>query len=497
MKAKKAFQNYIGSLSDDDKSRVRLFLKGYWEHCDLPAAEVKLLTGDAKAALMYLTGTGLSVEEASKRLSSENLGGFYAHKAISWYPLDDAAKVYPLSIKSGKMPIFRLSCYLKDDVVPEILQMALDFTIKRFPSFATIIRKGIFWHYLDSVKRRFPVMKDVGVPCQPLKIASVGSQSFRVMYYKNRISAEFFHVLTDGSGGLIFLKTLVAEYLHILGAPKVTGCGVMDINEPPVLTELSNDFERLCPKTKKSGGFAGPAALQMGGRLSKNTPCKVVQLIYDTGDLLKCAHDKGVSVTALVLSMMFLANRSATEVNKGMLQFQVPVNMRKFFPESDSLRNFSMYCSIDLSPSEVNKIDEVAPKVAEQLKQKTTFSEMSVMMTTARRLVTSVKLVPLLIKAPIARIIYGFLGDSRFSNTLSNLGKVEMPSELCDYIQGFDFILGTCVVSRASCALCSFGNNTVLSVSKNTKDPSFEERLAAISEELGIRPQIVETPLYG
>ncbi|MBO6001428.1 MAG: hypothetical protein J6P81_06555, partial [Spirochaetales bacterium] len=137
MKAKKAFQNYMNSISEEDKSRVKLFLKGYWEHCDLPAAEVKLLTGDAKAALMYLTGTGLSVEEASKRLSSENLGGFYAHKAISWYPLDDAAKVYPLSIKSGKMPIFRLSCYLKDDVVPEILQIALDFTIKRFPSFAT------------------------------------------------------------------------------------------------------------------------------------------------------------------------------------------------------------------------------------------------------------------------------------------------------------------------------------------------------------------------
>jgi NRPS condensation-like uncharacterized protein len=340
-------------------------------------------------------------------------------------------------------------------------------------------------------------MKDFGVPCQPLKIASVGSQSFRVMYYKNRISAEFFHVLTDGSGGMMFLKTLVAEYLHLLGAPKVKGCGVLDIGEPPVVTELSNDFERLCPRTKKSGGFAGPAALQMGGRLSKNTPCKVVQLVYDTQELLKCAHNLGVSVTALTLSMMFLANRSATEVNNGMLQFQVPVNMRKFFPESDSLRNFSMYCSIDLSPSEVNKIEEVAPKVAQQLQQKTTFAEMSVMMTTARRLVTSVKLVPLIIKAPIARIIYGFLGDSRFSNTLSNLGKIEMPAELSDYIQGFDFILGTCVVSRASCSMCSFGNNTVLSVSKNTKDPSFEERLAAISEELGIRPQIVETPLYG
>ena len=103
----------------------------------------------------------------------------------------------------------------------------------------------------------------------------------------------------------------------------------------------------------------------------------------------------------------------------------------------------------------------------------------------------------ILIKAPIAKLVYGFMGDSRFSNTLSNLGKIEMPPEIADSIQGFDFILGTCVVGRASCSMCSYGNNTVFSVSKNTKDPSFEERLAALSEELGLKPSISETPLYG
>ncbi len=331
MKKKKAFKRFFDSLSDADKAQVRSLLKGYSEHCDMPAAENRLLEEDAKNALLHLAQSNLDVGEACERISSENLGGFYAHKALNWYPLDDAAKVYPLSLRTGKMPMFRLSCYLEEDVVPEILQIALDFTIKRFPSFATIIRKGIFWHYLDSVKRRFPISMDLGVPCQPLKITSVGSQSFRVLYYKNRISAEFFHVLTDGSGGMTFLKTLVAEYLHILGAPKTKGCGVLDVNEPPRTDELSNDFERLCPKTRKSGGFSGPAALQMGGKLSKHSPCKVVQLVYDTDSLLGCAHRLGVSMSTLMLSLMFLANRSATEVNNGLLQFQVPVNMGKLF----------------------------------------------------------------------------------------------------------------------------------------------------------------------
>ncbi|MBR2282679.1 MAG: hypothetical protein IJ863_08660 [Spirochaetales bacterium] len=486
-----SFSNFHKSLSEQDALKVDSYLRTYREHLDMDAREERLLLDDAKAALMYLVNSGVSLDDAAERLSSANLGGFYAHQAQAWYPLDDAAKIYPLSMRFGNMPMFRLSCYLNGDVVPEILQMALTFTIKRFPSFATIVRKGVFWHYLDSVKRRFPVMQDKGIPCHPMKVSSIGSQSFKVLYYRNRISAEFFHVLTDGTGGMAFLKALVCEYLHLLGAPQT-----FDVNVPAPLNELSNDFERLCPNTKEKGGLAGPAALQMSGKLSKQTPCKVVHLVYDTERLLKLTHSMGVTVTAFMLSLMFLANRSATETSRGKIQIQVPVNMRKFFPQSMTVRNFAMYCSIDLSPEEVDDLDHVAAKVASQLGQKATFQELSKMMTQARKLVRALRFVPLAIKSPVAKIVYGFLGDSRFSNTLSNLGVVKMPEELKPYIQGFDFVLGTCVVSRASCSMVSYGNETTLSISKITKDPSFEERIIALSRQLGLDPAVKETSIY-
>lgn len=495
-KAKKELNNFIKTLSADDNQVFQKFMNGYREHMELPSAEEKLIIRDAQKALMFLVNSGLSVTEAANRLSSHNLGGFYAHEALSWYPLDDAAKIYPISMKSGKMPMFRLSCYLKTDVVPEILQMALTFTIKRFPSFATIVRKGFFWHYLDSVKRRFPVSEDIGVPCQPIKVTVVGSQSFKVLYHDNRISVEFFHVLTDGTGGMVFLKTLVGEYLRILGVPQAIGRGVLDANSAPQHLETVNDFERLCPKTKKSGGFSGPAAAQMSGRISRKSPCKVVHLVYDTQDLLTYAHSFSVSVTSLVLALMAHAQMNATELFNGKIQIQVPVNMRKFFPQSQSLRNFSMYCSIDLGPEEITDIGTTANLVSEQLTQKSTFDEMSVMMSTARKLVRSLRFIPLAVKSPVAKMVYGFLGDSRFSNTLSNLGRIELPSELAPFVEGFDFVLGTCVVSRASCSMCSFGGSTVLSISKNTKDPSFEESLRRISEQIGLRTTMTETSLY-
>lgn len=37
--------------------------------------------------------------------------------------------------------------------------------------------------------------------------------ALRVLVYHDRIAVEFFHAITDGTGGTIFLKTLLAEYL--------------------------------------------------------------------------------------------------------------------------------------------------------------------------------------------------------------------------------------------------------------------------------------------
>ena len=34
-------------------------------------------------------------------------------------------------------------------------------------------------------------------------------------YYRNRINLEVFHVLTDGTGAMNFLKTLVSNYLAL------------------------------------------------------------------------------------------------------------------------------------------------------------------------------------------------------------------------------------------------------------------------------------------
>lgn len=228
--------------AEADNQKVALFLEDLERRITLSMAEKIALIEDFVNALKFYATTGLTVDEALERLDAKNLGGFYSRPSNTWYSLDNAAKIYPFSMKHDYMAVFRLSAYLKENIVPEILQMALTFTVKRFPSFATTVKKGFFWHYLDATKRRYIVEPETGMPCQPIRIGRSGSQTFRVLYYQNRISVEYFHILTDGSGGMCFLKTLVAEYFRLLGTTSSCDNGVLPVNGLVAPGEISNEF---------------------------------------------------------------------------------------------------------------------------------------------------------------------------------------------------------------------------------------------------------------
>lgn len=180
---------------------------------DLPRAQKRALISDFRRAAEVLVSRGLSPAEAAARLGHERLGDFYLSAPDYWYPLDDAAKIYPMSMTDGWMSVFRLSAYLDAPVEPSLLQLALDLTMPRFPFFATRIKRGVFWHYIDGIKRRFTVQPETELPCAPMNVAAGDSQSFRVLYYGRRVSVEFFHILTDGAGGLAFLTALLLAFM--------------------------------------------------------------------------------------------------------------------------------------------------------------------------------------------------------------------------------------------------------------------------------------------
>lgn len=494
-KPQRSFEIYLENCTQAEREKIQEFFSQFPMYCLLRNKERKMMQVDFENALLYYKEKEFPLEKALSLIALKNLGGFYARPPILWFSLDDAAKIYPVSMEHGTMSVFRLSVYFKKPVQPVLLQLALHFAIKRFPSFATTLKKGFFWHYLDTAKRRFSVEEEMNIPCQPLKVSQSGSQSFRVLYYDNRISIEFFHVLTDGVGGMAFLKVLLTEYLRLMGEEIIIDESVWNIADVPTAEEFENAFSKV-RKTSKSSGFLNKPAVQLSGKMSDNKPCRLLHFKMSAERLKEIANGYGGTITSYMLGIMFLAAKGATDEVEGSLSFQVPVNMRKYYP-SRTVRNFCMYCGIRLPLQEIRSLSEVIKNINEQMHAKASKSSMSEMLTATRKMVAGLTWIPLRIKQPIAKMIHGFLGDKIFTSTLSNLGVIRLPASVSKHIESMDFVLGTSVTNRASCSLVTVNDCVTFSISKMTADPYFEERIYDLLLADGVEVKVEGSEIYG
>lgn len=490
---KSEFSVFLQGLTEDERIRVDSFFAEFDLHFWVSKKDKRQFRSDFEAAIIFLYEEGVPMQEILSRLALSQLGGFYARPSTVWFPLDDAAKIYPISMEHGRQQVFRMSVYLKQEIVPQLLQMALTFTVKRFPSFATTLKKGVFWHYLDAVKKHFSIETENDVPCQPIKVSLSGSQPFRLMYYKNRISAEFFHVLTDGTGALIFIKCLVSEYLRLCGIDASEG-DIWNVNDTPTNEEFENAFVKV-EKAESSSGFVDKPAAQMNGRMTRRKPCRILHFKMDAAALHNTAKQHGATVTAYLLMQMFYACQAATDELTGDIHIQVPVNMRKFYP-SKTVRNFSMYCGVRIPIEKIGQKQDMIAEIRTQLTEKSAKNKMREMITATVNLVSSIRMIPLVIKQPIAKIVYGFLGEKIYTTVFSNLGVVNMPAEFGEHIAGMDFCLGAQMTNRLACTAITCGGVSTFSISKMTADPTFEEKMYQLLTDDGIAVEVEGSEYY-
>jgi len=488
------FQMFCDVLQNEDKALINDYFEELKYHTQLSPIDNKLIKQDFENAILYLYKQNLEISEILKRLDLINLGGFYARPSSLWLEMDDVAKMYSLFMKRDSMGVFRLSCYLKKDVIPELLQIALLFTVKRFPSFAVTLKKGFFWNYLDSQKKRFQIEKEKSIPCQPINVSISGSQTFRVIYYNNKISVEFFHGMTDGSGGLIFLKALVKEYLILNGINIPKDDTVFDINDVPETEEYENAFRKIKLQGKTNELF-NKSALQLGGRLTNKKPCRIIHFKMDTDKLKEVTKKYNTTVTSYIISILFIASKASIDDIKGDISVCCPINLRKYF-DSKTIRNYSVFSSVRIPIDKVSNISSLIPYLSEEIKTSTTKEKLLDILSSTVGITQKIGIIPLFLKQPVIKIGYLFIGDNQFTTTLSNLGSVKLPKEMENEIESMDFVLGTAVTNRAVTSLISVSNTSTLTISKLTKDPSFEEEIYTLLKNDGIEPIIEGSEAY-
>ena len=169
--------------------------------------------------------------------------------------------------------------------------------------------------------------------------------------------------------------------------------------------------------------------------------------------------------------------------------------MRKFYP-SKTVRNFSMYCGVRVPIEEIGGKQELIANINAQLAEKSAKDKMREMITAAVNLVSSIRVIPLVIKQPIAKMVYGFLGEKIYTTTLSNLGVVNMPKEFDEHVIGMDFCLGAQMTNRLACTIITCSGISTFSISKMTDDPTFEEKMYQLLTNDGITVEVEGSEYY-
>ena len=164
-----------------------------------------------------------------------------------WNKLDNAAKIFPAAQSKKDTQVFRFSCELYKTVNKDLLQKATEDTLEEFDIFKSILRRGLFWYYLEESDIKPIVREEYKIPCSLIYQRNNHKLLFEVTYYRNRINLEVFHVLTDGTGAMNFHQTT----LHLRKMLKTAELIMTHQAHKKVMTVFQNTIPAKFLQSKK------------------------------------------------------------------------------------------------------------------------------------------------------------------------------------------------------------------------------------------------------
>lgn len=414
-------------------------------------------------------------------------------RSLRWMRLDNAAKIYPAAKRRNWNNFFRLSATLTEPVDTEVLRRALDVTVRRFPSIAVRLRRGAFWYYLEEIPKAPAIQAEKSCPLAHAPFYEVRQCAFRVLVYHERIAVEFFHALTDGTGALVFLKSLLAEYLSqkyglVIPAEK----GVLGRLEEPSAEEVEDSFARYAGDVKLSRREA--TAYHLSGTPEPDGYKDIVTMMIPADKLRDCARGFGISVTELLCAAMMQAildiqakdvpRRAARKPVKVLL----PVNLRTLFP-SATLRNFASYITPEIDPRMGDcSFDELCQLVHHKMgmenNRRTMRAKFAANVASERSPV--LRVMPLFIKNIAMKAVFDTVGECKSCLCLSNLGRVELPEVMTPYVTRMDFIIGVQARAPHNCGVITWNGTAYINCIRNIREPALELAFYRVLHRLGL-----------
>lgn len=418
-----------------------------------------------------------------------------------FYRLDNSA-ILTAAIADAEGPfVFRLSCSMEKTIDVEALARSMASLAPRFPFFHVSMGHGVFWQYLNPL-RKVPLPEAEGpFPAAPLPYRR-GRPLFRVTAYGRRIACEFHHAITDGTGAMAYLRALVCEYCARKGAPtdpaELARMGIPRAGESPDPEECEDAYGRYFTRSVPPPDPRPQAFLLPGWRRHEGYRETVGTLAL--ADTLALARSKGASLTEFIASVYLAALQDCYEAlspgrkrrARKFLSVQIPINLRKLYP-SRTLRNFTLLVAptIDVRLGHWD-FDEIVARVHHELRMGLSTKELARQLRLnvggERNIIGRSLFLPL--KSVALRRINAAMGVSTFSGSVSNLGEVTLPAAAAGRVETFGFLPSRSMVACANLGMLSWKGSLKLTIGSLAVHRDFERLFFVRLAETGLHLRV-------
>lgn len=409
------------------------------------------------------------------------------HSKSYWRKLDNAAKLFPATSNKKDTRVFRFYCIMKEDVREEILQQALEKALEKYPLFLSVMRKGLFWHYLEKSNLHPIVTEEFKEPCSNLYVRDKKSLLFEVTYYKKRINFEVFHVLTDGTGATCFLKEIVKNYIILAYGEKEVR---LDKEHVTIQDQETDSFRKYYSDLRREKRKRVKAYQIKTLRKAKGA-LQITEAILSVKEVLEKARQYKVSMTVFLTAVFLCAihREMPKRLEKQPVVLMVPVNLRNFFP-SESMLNFFGYIEPGYCFQEGDSFEQVLEAVKAYFQEELTKERLSMRMNE----LIALEMHPVLRAAPLELKNLGIqAGAKNAANDVtaifSNMSVVKMPEEYEPYIERFGVYTST---PKTELCMCSFQDKLSLGFTSRYDSMNIKRNFFRILSELGIHSKIEE-----
>lgn len=412
--------------------------------------------------------------------------------ASAWFKLDNAATIYPASRTRNWSNTYRMGLIMKEDIDPIMLQQAVDEVYPHAEYFFSHVSHGLFWDYLERTGNTKIVVEEDNYPCRPFDIFDSTRPALRIIYYKKRLCLEIFHGIADGYSGLMLIKTIAAKYLMLKGYDIPNNGEFLDLDGELTQEELADNYLK---NYEPAEGATRTAKNAYQFKIKKiPNYFRIVQGIVPVSDLKELAGKRELTITDYLLTVyLYALYLNAPMPCKKEIKVSVPISLRPIF-KAKSLRNFSLFTNIGFDPSEKENIDfdDIAYMIEGKLKEGIEKEEMikAISLNVGAARTPLVRFMPIALKTQILKFAFKYVGQAKFTSSMTNLGIAKMPREMKEHVDRVEALLGGTPSKRISCAMISDGDTLTISFTGDNKNVNVQRDFFRFIAEQGARVRV-------